>query len=186
MLRFTDRKNTDTAKRLREIINALASLEQTTYIPSHPRLVARCSQFNIALNTGNLSPINPLTYRELVASVMQSQHVITDSGGLQRNISPWDTMHDSKTRDRVARNAIRRLEHTHRACRYPTISKPNRAKSRTKISLRNRECIKFDYRIIINGIIFTATEFLLFRIGKTPEPRPGLGDQKSQFFQSGQ
>ena len=77
-------ENTDNETRLREIINALASLEQTTYIPSHPRLVARCSQFNIALNTGNLSPINPLTYRELVASVMQSQHVITDSGGLQK------------------------------------------------------------------------------------------------------
>ena len=41
-------------------------------------------QYGIDLNIGNLSPINPLSYPELVASIIRSQHVITDSGGLQK------------------------------------------------------------------------------------------------------
>jgi UDP-N-acetylglucosamine 2-epimerase (non-hydrolysing) len=84
-------ENTDNESRLREIIKNLADLELPTYIPSHPRLVNRCEQFDIALDNGNLSPINPLSYRELVASVIQSQHVITDSGGLQKETFHLET-----------------------------------------------------------------------------------------------
>ena len=76
-------ENTDNRARLQEIINHIANLETLTYIPAHPRLVKCCKQYGIDLNIGNLSPINPLSYPELVASIIRSQHVITDSGGLQ-------------------------------------------------------------------------------------------------------
>lgn len=77
-------ENTDSKARLQQIINHIANLETPTYIPAHPRLIKRSKQYGIDLNIGNLSPINPLSYRQLVASVIRSQHVITDSGGLQK------------------------------------------------------------------------------------------------------
>jgi len=77
-------ENTDSKARLQQIINHIGNLETPTYIPAHPRLIKCCEQYSINLNSGNLSPINPLGYRELVASIIQSQHVITDSGGLQK------------------------------------------------------------------------------------------------------
>ena len=77
-------ENTDIEDRLREIIDALSELDSPTYIPSHPRLVKRCKEFNIELNSGSLRSIDPLSYRELVAAVMKAEHIITDSGGLQK------------------------------------------------------------------------------------------------------
>ena len=77
-------ENTDIEDRLREIIDSLSELDSPTYIPSHPRLVKRCKEFNIELNSGSLRSIDPLSYRELVAAVMKAEHIITDSGGLQK------------------------------------------------------------------------------------------------------
>jgi len=77
-------ENTDSKSRLQQIINNIANLDTPTYVPAHPRLIKRCKEFSIDLNIGNLSAINPLSYRELLASIIRSQHVITDSGGLQK------------------------------------------------------------------------------------------------------
>jgi len=77
-------ENTDIDYRLREIIGALSELDLPTYIPSHPRLIKRCKEFDIEINNGSLRSIDPLSYRELVATVMKAEHVITDSGGLQK------------------------------------------------------------------------------------------------------
>ena len=76
--------NTDNPARLREIITALGSLEQPTVLLAHPRLVARAAEAGIDLATGTLIPRAPLAYHELLAAVLASRHVITDSGGLQK------------------------------------------------------------------------------------------------------
>ena len=39
---------------------------------------------DIELNKGSLRSIEPLSYRELVAAVIKAEHIITDSGGLQK------------------------------------------------------------------------------------------------------
>tara|TARA_S200000501_G_C20865226_1_gene761590 strand:+ start:3324 stop:4379 length:1056 start_codon:yes stop_codon:yes gene_type:complete len=77
-------ENTDDEERLRKIIDSLAELNLPTYIPSHPRLIKRCQDLNIRLDRGSLRSTDPLSYRELIATIMQADHVITDSGGLQK------------------------------------------------------------------------------------------------------
>lgn len=77
-------ENTDDPHRLRAIIDALGKLPHPTVLLAHPRLVARAAEADIDLTTGTLIPHVPLAYAELIAAVLASRHVITDSGGLQK------------------------------------------------------------------------------------------------------
>ena len=76
--------NTDDPDRLREIIDALAGLELPVLLLAHPRLRALADRHTIQLNNGTLRVHEPLPYPELVAAVMRSAAVVTDSGGLQK------------------------------------------------------------------------------------------------------
>jgi UDP-N-acetylglucosamine 2-epimerase (non-hydrolysing) len=51
---------------------------------AHPRLRAKADQFGLKLTQGSLAAAKPLPYRELVAAVLASAGVLTDSGGLQK------------------------------------------------------------------------------------------------------
>jgi UDP-N-acetylglucosamine 2-epimerase (non-hydrolysing) len=79
-------ENTDDPDRLRSIIDGLAALPVSVLLLVHPRLATRCRAFGIPLDrTGTaLVPRAPLPYTELVAAVLDSVGVVTDSGGLQK------------------------------------------------------------------------------------------------------
>ncbi|MGN6250578.1 MAG: non-hydrolyzing UDP-N-acetylglucosamine 2-epimerase [Marmoricola sp.] len=77
-------ENTDDPRRLRAIIDALASLPLNVRLPAHPRLVSRCHHAGIDLNQGSLRPVDPLGYRDLVAALTSAHAVVTDSGGVQK------------------------------------------------------------------------------------------------------
>ena len=77
-------ENTDDPERLRTIVAALASLPLPVLLLAHPRLVARCRQYGIDLDAGVLRTTNPLPYQEMIAAVVHSRGVVTDSGGLQK------------------------------------------------------------------------------------------------------
>jgi UDP-N-acetylglucosamine 2-epimerase (non-hydrolysing) len=51
---------------------------------AHPRLVARCAEFGLSLESGALRSRPPMSYPETVATVVHSRGVVTDSGGLQK------------------------------------------------------------------------------------------------------
>jgi UDP-N-acetylglucosamine 2-epimerase (non-hydrolysing) len=76
--------NTDDPERLAGIIHALAGLSAPTLLLAHPRLKARAEEFGIALEQGNIVVTEPLSYPELIRTVLGSIGVITDSGGLQK------------------------------------------------------------------------------------------------------
>lgn len=76
--------NTDDPDVLRGMVDALASLPVQVALLAHPRLVARASQFGIELSRGAVRAGHPLPYAELVAAVIGSAGVVTDSGGLQK------------------------------------------------------------------------------------------------------
>jgi UDP-N-acetylglucosamine 2-epimerase (non-hydrolysing) len=76
--------NTDDPQRLAEIVASLSQLDRPTVIVAHPRLIAKAAEFGIELNVGSLLAHRPLRYPELVAAVMSSAGVVTDSGGLQK------------------------------------------------------------------------------------------------------
>ena len=77
-------ENTDEPQRLADIVSALASLPLPVLLLAHPRLLARCADFGISLDKGLLVPTSPLPYPEMVAAVVGSRGVVTDSGGLQK------------------------------------------------------------------------------------------------------
>lgn len=76
--------NTDDPLRLAQILGALATLDKPVVLLAHPRLVAKASEHGIDLNQGSLIHHRPLAYPDLIASLLSSAGVITDSGGLQK------------------------------------------------------------------------------------------------------
>lgn len=76
--------NTDDPDRLEAVIRALSRCDRPVYLAAHPRLRARAGTHGIALETGAVKPIEPLSYRDLIAATMQARSVVTDSGGLQK------------------------------------------------------------------------------------------------------
>lgn len=77
-------ENTDTPSRLSSIVDALAALPVQVLLLAHPRLLARCREFGIDLGGGSLQVREPLPYPAMVAAVLGSVGVVTDSGGLQK------------------------------------------------------------------------------------------------------
>jgi UDP-N-acetylglucosamine 2-epimerase (non-hydrolysing) len=76
--------NTDDRRRLVGILDALAALPVPVALLAHPRLVNRASAHGIDLQRGAIHVGRPLAYGGLVAAVLRSAGVITDSGGLQK------------------------------------------------------------------------------------------------------
>ena len=100
-------ENTDHKDRLQEIISSLQNLRVPTFIPSHPRLVKKCEEFGIKLAKGNLNPVDPLSYRELITAALSSDHIVTDSGGLQKEAFHLGTpCTNGPYRNRMARDSF--------------------------------------------------------------------------------
>lgn len=77
-------ENTDDVDRLTWILASLRSLDAPVVLLAHPRLRQKANDLGQELGGGNLISHDPLSYPELVSTVMQSSGVITDSGGLQK------------------------------------------------------------------------------------------------------
>lgn len=77
-------ENTDDPARLREVVAGLAAAPAPVVLLAHPRVRAKAESFGISLNLGALQVRDPLAYPELVAAVLGSAGVVTDSGGLQK------------------------------------------------------------------------------------------------------
>jgi UDP-N-acetylglucosamine 2-epimerase (non-hydrolysing) len=76
--------NTDGRDRLDAILEQLAGLSHPVLLLVHPRLAAKVAEHGLTLARGAVRPIEPLAYPELVAAVVGSAGVVTDSGGLQK------------------------------------------------------------------------------------------------------
>lgn len=77
-------ENTDDPERLADIVAGLSSLDHRVVLLAHPRLAARAATAGIPLTTGSLVSHPPLAYPDLIAAVLASRAVVTDSGGLQK------------------------------------------------------------------------------------------------------
>ncbi|MDR2566555.1 MAG: UDP-N-acetylglucosamine 2-epimerase (non-hydrolyzing) [Bifidobacteriaceae bacterium] len=76
--------NTDDRARLDAILDALAALPGHVRLATHPRLRDKAAEFGLNLARGGIEPIEPLSYPAMVAEVLDSKNVVTDSGGLQK------------------------------------------------------------------------------------------------------
>lgn len=77
-------ENTNDPARLKEVTEALAAADKPVILLAHPRVRAKAEEHGISLDHGNLKTRSPLAYPELIAAVLHSSGVVTDSGGLQK------------------------------------------------------------------------------------------------------
>lgn len=91
-------ENTDDTERLTNILNALVTLSETTpvVLPLHPR--TRKIIANLNLSTKGLTIIDPVGYLEMIWLLQNTDLVLTDSGGVQKEAyffgKPCVTMRD--------------------------------------------------------------------------------------------
>lgn len=79
-------ENTDDPDRLRGIVAALAALPLPVLLSAHPRLRDRARAAGIDLETGALRVVPPLPYVAMLRAILGSRGVVTDSGGLQKEV----------------------------------------------------------------------------------------------------
>ncbi|MEV0454678.1 non-hydrolyzing UDP-N-acetylglucosamine 2-epimerase [Catellatospora methionotrophica] len=77
-------ENTDDPRLLAELIGSLAALPLPVALLAHPRLVAKAGEQGLELAQGSVHVGPPLGYAAMVAAVLGSVGVVTDSGGLQK------------------------------------------------------------------------------------------------------
>lgn len=77
-------ENTDDPQRLEAVIAALATLPFPVVLLAHPRLRAKAETGGVNLERGAIRLHVPLAYPDLIAAALQATHIVTDSGGLQK------------------------------------------------------------------------------------------------------
>jgi UDP-N-acetylglucosamine 2-epimerase (non-hydrolysing) len=77
-------ENTDDPERLEGILDALAESPVPVALLAHPRLRNRARELGFDLDRGALVASDPLAYPQMIAAVVGSTGVVTDSGGLQK------------------------------------------------------------------------------------------------------
>ena len=76
-------ENTNNRERLGEIVTAASSLDLPVLFPVHPRTKHVLAKAGISLN-GNLRPIPPVGYLEMLGFEKHARVILTDSGGVQK------------------------------------------------------------------------------------------------------
>lgn len=77
-------ENTDDPARLEAVMAALAALPFPVVLLAHPRLRAKAESGGVNLERGAILLHEPLAYPNLIAAALQARHIVTDSGGLQK------------------------------------------------------------------------------------------------------
>jgi len=77
-------ENTDVPNRLMQVISYLASSSIEIRVLAHPRLRNKMTEYGIPIKFPSIQFFDPLSYPQLVHAVVNSDGVITDSGGLQK------------------------------------------------------------------------------------------------------
>jgi UDP-N-acetylglucosamine 2-epimerase len=74
-------ENTDHRNRLQSILNAFSQMDLPVVLPAHPRIKGALDELPVG---DNVKIIDPVGYLEMLMLIKQSEKVLTDSGGLQK------------------------------------------------------------------------------------------------------
>src|SRR6185437_6733622 len=88
LLTLHRQENVDNQDILKRIFNALSALNINCIFPVHPRTLKRIHQFGLGDYIGkNVKIIEPVGYHEFLRLLENCQFIITDSGGVQEEIT---------------------------------------------------------------------------------------------------
>jgi len=82
-------ENVDDRDTLRTVLTELAGLPLPVILPLHPRTAARIDDFDLTSLLGKLVAIDPIGYREFLGLGAESAFLISDSGGVQEEVSVY-------------------------------------------------------------------------------------------------
>ena len=80
-------ENVDDLDTLETILRQLAALPIPVILPVHPRTAARISAFGLSDVLSSLRVVDPIGYREFLALGAGSAFLVSDSGGVQEEVS---------------------------------------------------------------------------------------------------
>lgn len=80
-------ENVDDAERLRWVLTMLADLPVPVFLPLHPRARQRAVDFGLEPLLGELLVVDPIAYRPFLGLLAECALAISDSGGVQEEIS---------------------------------------------------------------------------------------------------
>ena len=80
-------ENVDDAERFRTVLAELASLDLPVLLPLHPRSMARAAEHGMGELLDAITVIDPIGYREFLGLSAESAFLISDSGGVQEEVS---------------------------------------------------------------------------------------------------
>ena len=107
-------ENVDAKETLESILVALASLDAPVLLPLHPRTQQRISDFGLTDIASRLTIVDPIGYRDFIGLGAESQLIISDSGGVQEEVSvykrPAVVIRRSTERQEVEGTFVRRFE----------------------------------------------------------------------------
>jgi UDP-GlcNAc3NAcA epimerase len=76
-------ENTDDISKLQNILKGLELSNKNIILPLHPRTVKKIKEYNLSLSK-NIYIVEPVGYLEMVWLEVNSQLIVTDSGGVQK------------------------------------------------------------------------------------------------------
>lgn len=82
-------ENVDDPESLRSILTGLASLPIPVLIPLHPRTVRRIEEFDLGGSLDGLTVVESIGYRDFLALGAESAFLVSDSGGVQEEVSVY-------------------------------------------------------------------------------------------------
>lgn len=82
-------ENTDSARRLREILFHLAQAPLPVIFPAHPRTMSRIRQFGLTASLGHLKVVPPMNYETFLALCADAALLVSDSGGVQEEVTVY-------------------------------------------------------------------------------------------------
>ncbi len=79
-------ENTDSKERLQSLLNALIRTGNKMIFPVHPRTEKQIKKYGMMtkIKKSSIHMINPVGYLDMIQLEQQAQHIITDSGGIQK------------------------------------------------------------------------------------------------------
>lgn len=76
-------ENTDSSNKLKDIFEGLSASNTPIILPLHPRTLGKIQSYNINIPS-NIYIVDPVGYLEMVWLEINSEFIITDSGGVQK------------------------------------------------------------------------------------------------------
>lgn len=82
-------ENVDDPENLSSILTELAAIPIPVLLPLHPRTVRRVEEFDLGPLLDRLTVVDPIGYRDFLALGAESAFLVSDSGGVQEEVSVY-------------------------------------------------------------------------------------------------